>query len=405
MTAASGMRRTLRGVGLGLLVAALLVPSVPAAAYHRQRQSELERLIDENRQKVEDAKRTERSLVVQINESDARRESLEAQVAQAEATLGRAQAELARIAARLAELDTQVIAQTAELEEMLGALYALERQMADRAADYYMNAPSRIAIGSGVTDIGDLIDIRAFAEGVMESDQLALARLEEHKERVDTRRREIQAVQEAVASAHADQEAQTAALASAQARREAAANAVASEIELKERLLGQVKDRRAEYERIIESYERESASIEAFLRSQGSSGSVTRGRGGWLVWPVSGRITSDYGWRTHPIYQSRSFHTGIDIGAGSGTPIDAARTGKVIDARYMGAYGLAVVVDHGEGIATLYAHMSSIRVSVGQEVSTGDTVGLVGSTGYSTGPHLHFEVRVNGQHTNPLQWL
>ncbi|MFP5224038.1 MAG: M23 family metallopeptidase, partial [Actinomycetota bacterium] len=70
-----------------------------------------------------------------------------------------------------------------------------------------------------------------------------------------------------------------------------------------------------------------------------------------------------------------------------------------------GAYGLAVIVDHGEGIATMYAHMSSISVSTGQQVSTGDMVGRVGSTGYSTGPHLHFEVRVNGQYTNPMQWL
>lgn len=405
MRNAATSRLSPRGLGFLVLVASLLVPATPAAAYHRQRQTELERLIAENQAKVEDSKRRERTLATQINESDERRETLEGQVEQADAALGRAQAELAQISTRLSKLDTQVIQQTVELEGMLGELYAQERMMASRAADYYINAPSRMALGVGVTDIGDLIDIRRYAEGVMESDQLAMQRLAEHKDAVADRRAEIQLVQESVAEEHARQETTTQNLAAAQARREAAVRAVEGEISLKERLLGKVKDQRAEYERMIASYEQESSRITSLLRTQGSSGNVTKGRGGWLVWPVSGRITSDYGWRTHPIYNSRSFHTGLDIGAGSGVPIDAARTGKVIDAGYKGAYGLAVVVDHGEGIATLYAHMSSIRVSVGQRVSTGDTVGLVGSTGYSTGPHLHFEVRVNGQHTNPMQWL
>ncbi|MFP5225071.1 MAG: murein hydrolase activator EnvC family protein, partial [Actinomycetota bacterium] len=317
----------------------LALPALPAEAYHRQRQQELDRLIEDNRAKVEAAKRAERSLVSQINDSDKRRELLESQVKIAEAELGKAREELARIAKRLAKLDAQVEAKTVELEGMLGDLYAQQRVMSDRVANFYMNAPTRLSMSAGAVDIGDLIDIQSFATSVMESDREIGLQLLEQKDAVAERRAEIQAAQEEVAAQHARQEQVTERLANARARRANAVQAVEDEIELKENLLGKVKQRRAEYERVIKSFERESAKIEAFLRSQGSSptGGAIRGQGGYLVWPVSGRITSPYGWRTHPIYKSRSFHTGIDIAAGSGVPVDAARSGRVIDAGYRGA--------------------------------------------------------------------
>jgi murein DD-endopeptidase MepM/ murein hydrolase activator NlpD len=100
-----------------------------------------------------------------------------------------------------------------------------------------------------------------------------------------------------------------------------------------------------------------------------------------------------------------SLHPGIDIGAGMGTPIKAAASGRVIVAAYSGGYGNLVVIDHGNGLATAYAHQSRIAVSVGQEVSQGQVIGYVGSTGFSTGPHLHFEVRVNGSPADPMGYL
>jgi len=127
---------------------------------------------------------------------------------------------------------------------------------------------------------------------------------------------------------------------------------------------------------------------------------------GELMWPTTSKeVTSPYGIRTHPIYGDRRMHNGIDINAAHGANIYAADSGTVITSTYNSGYGNYVVVSHGNGMTTLYAHMSSRSVSVGASVSKGQVIGLIGSTGVSTGPHLHFEVSVNGTRINPLEKL
>lgn len=127
--------------------------------------------------------------------------------------------------------------------------------------------------------------------------------------------------------------------------------------------------------------------------------------GGEMVWPVpSGkRVVSKYGMRLHPIFRKWKMHTGIDIDGNYGASIIAANKGTVILAGYVTGYGNRVVIDHGGGITTLYAHCSRILVRVGNQVKTGEVIAKIGSTGYSTGPHLHFEVRENGKTTDPLK--
>ncbi|MBR3132785.1 MAG: peptidoglycan DD-metalloendopeptidase family protein [Clostridia bacterium] len=129
--------------------------------------------------------------------------------------------------------------------------------------------------------------------------------------------------------------------------------------------------------------------------------------GGEMAWPVPGytRITSQYGMRTHPITGVYKLHTGVDISAPIGANFVAANDGVVVKAEFNSAYGNMVMINHGGGVSTLYAHGSEILVQVGQEVKRGDAVLKVGSTGYSTGPHAHFEVRVNGQYQNPMPFI
>ena len=126
---------------------------------------------------------------------------------------------------------------------------------------------------------------------------------------------------------------------------------------------------------------------------------------GKFMWPVAGWIKSGFGWRIHPIFGTNRFHTGIDIPAPYGTLVKAGDGGEVISAKYSTGYGYYIILYHGGGFATYYAHLSSIKVSVGQFVDRGQVIGLVGSTGWSTGPHLHFEVRINGAPQNPMDYL
>jgi murein DD-endopeptidase MepM/ murein hydrolase activator NlpD len=125
----------------------------------------------------------------------------------------------------------------------------------------------------------------------------------------------------------------------------------------------------------------------------------------WLTRPVPGRISSPYGWRVHPIYDYLSFHTGVDMSAEEGTMLRPSRAGRIIDAGYFGAFGLTVLIDHGNHIATVYAHLSRVFVEPGDTVTMKSDIGTVGSTGWSTGPHLHFEVRVNGKPQEPTHWF
>lgn len=129
--------------------------------------------------------------------------------------------------------------------------------------------------------------------------------------------------------------------------------------------------------------------------------------GGVMTWPTPGnyKITSYFGNRIHPIYHTKKMHTGIDISVPWGDNIVAAQKGTVIYANWLGGYGKAVMIDHGGGYVTLYGHNSSLNVKVGQEVDKGQVVAKCGTTGVSTGPHLHFEVMINGEHTDPMEYL
>ena len=124
-----------------------------------------------------------------------------------------------------------------------------------------------------------------------------------------------------------------------------------------------------------------------------------------MISPVDGEITSEFGWRTHPIFGDRIFHSGIDIAAEYGTPIVAAKDGVVTQAGWISGYGNTVIIDHGSGISSLYGHNQSLAVTVGEEVKQGDTISFCGSTGNSTGPHCHFEVRQDGEPISPWDFL
>ena len=181
---------------------------------------------------------------------------------------------------------------------------------------------------------------------------------------------------------------------------------IKSAIDKNEKMIKKLNSDRNYYEKAEKELERQSASIGSYINRTGASDvKVASG----FIKPLNGYISSPFGPRYHPIHKTKSFHSGIDLAAPNLTPIKASNSGKVIYANWYGGYGKVVILDHGvvngKPMTTLYAHMNTIKVSNGQYVTKGQVIGLEGTTGYSTGPHCHFEVRVNGQPNNPVNYI
>jgi murein DD-endopeptidase MepM/ murein hydrolase activator NlpD len=165
-------------------------------------------------------------------------------------------------------------------------------------------------------------------------------------------------------------------------------------------------DDKAEVQKQYDELRAEQIRIAALSASTGDQGPVDPQATGPLSWPLPGRAAGgSVGWRVHPVYGYKSCHTGVDSGAPRGTPIRAAAAGIVLSTTVSRAYGNMTLINHGDGMVTMYAHQSQFAVSSGQAVGNQDVIGYVGSTGFSTGPHLHFEVHLNGVPYNPMGWF
>lgn len=387
-----------------MLVCAL--PAAPAGAYHRQRQRELERLIREKRDQIRQAEQRENDLLGQIRVSNERETALRRQLDAIQARLESARDELAVLEGRADRLLVELQAKTAELESTLAELHEQEQQLNQHVAAFYMFGPQNAEPSlQEAFGLEDHIDEGEYGAAIVRRDLSVVTEIEQTKARIEGQRNAIENRRAQVEADRRDALKLTRQIAVAHQQRAEAKAAVDRELDYRKRLLRQVRTEKEAYERALASYKRESEDIQRWLRGRSGGGRVIQGRGGWLRWPISGRITSSYGWRRHPIYGYRNMHTGIDVSSPTGTPVRAARRGRVIYTGYRGAYGLVVIVDHGEGIASMYAHLSRVYVQAGRSVHTLDPIAAVGTTGWSTGPHLHFEVRSNGTPTNPMRWF
>ena len=174
-----------------------------------------------------------------------------------------------------------------------------------------------------------------------------------------------------------------------------------------ESMINKLRTDRVAYQKAERELAKQSASIGSYINRTAKDTDIQIASK--FIKPIQGRITSPFGWRTHPIFNSKSFHSGVDIGGPNLGAIIASNFGKVLYSGWYGGYGKVVILEHGivdgKPMTTLYAHMNSIAVSNGQRVAKGQVIGYEGTTGYSTGPHCHFEVRVNGQPNNPLNYI
>lgn len=187
------------------------------------------------------------------------------------------------------------------------------------------------------------------------------------------------------------------------------AMALNKEKSAQEQIADKMRTQRAFYEQAERQLAHESMMLEqqimSMINANKKSATPAVQGSGHMSMPIKAAITSPFGWRRHPIFGVRKYHTGVDLAGPNRSAIKAADDGNVLYAGWYGGYGKVVIVNHGNGLATLYAHMSKTAVSVGANIKKGDVVGYEGSTGFSTGPHLHFEVRVDGKPNNPLNYV
>jgi murein DD-endopeptidase MepM/ murein hydrolase activator NlpD len=317
-----------------------------------------------------------------VDETSARVRGTELAIVDLNTQLGRLETDLART-----ELDMSNT--EARLEEQAVALY-MEASSVPAFRLFRQDDVSQAAVALvyvGETFAADVDVFAAFALLEREVDRLRVG-VSDRKAQTET---ELVLLEEQKLHLESQRDAASSALAAAQAE--------ASEVQA---LLDSIRRDIAAAEQHKDGLEADAERLEAEIAAlQSSDGEAP----GVLSWPLNGAVTSPFGYRVHPILGVRKLHTGIDIDGSTGQPITAAADGEVILAETYSGYGRAVVIDHGGGMATLYAHQSRIAVSVGQSVARGEVIGYVGCSGSCTGPHLHFEVRLDGVPVDPLQYL
>ncbi|MCC6687118.1 MAG: peptidoglycan DD-metalloendopeptidase family protein [Fimbriimonadaceae bacterium] len=293
------------------------------------------------------------------------------------------------------ELDQSRRAQTVLVKELGKAKLELGKkqdQLGGRLRSIYMqNSKSPVTAILSSRSLGDLASRKAVLERVAAQDRELFEEVKVKLAEVAVKKAKQDAVVKKIATLVERQRDYKAELYGAKVR--------------KRGYLSQLYSKAESLNEQYDALDRESDSIAAQIQAyQARYSSAPVFRGGFIR-PVAGRITSGFGNRFHPILKRSRLHAGVDFGAGTGTRIVAAGSGTVISAGYRGGYGNAVVIDHGGGVSTLYGHCSRIYVSAGQRVTRGQQIAAVGSTGLATGPHLHFEVRVNGRPVNPMSRL
>lgn len=294
---------------------------------------------------------------------------------------------------RLIHIQTELVETQSKLSEAQARLTLDRKRLARRiVAARRSGDGGYLGVALGARDFQDFLQREEFISRVLRSDMELIRSVRERIAEVEAKEAEIErqrALQgELMASLNAQREAQTQDLARQKA--------------VYDRLEGE----RSELEAMIARQERDSESVRSMLQPGNRASEELRGAEaewtGGLILPVAGRMTSRFGRRFHPVLHVWKLHTGVDFGVPTGTAVHAAAGGVVVHSGWLGAYGNAVVIDHGGGVSTLYGHCSSLSVRTGQSVTAGEVISYSGSTGYSTGPHLHFEKRVNGSPVPPL---
>ncbi len=390
-----------------VLVLALLAPGGVAPAYAHDPEERLDQIESEIRQKqkqIRAAEQQRRGLLGQIAASDQRRNMFTLQIGDLAMVLGDADRRLSEARADLDSARGELRRWNGELGRSQAALDERRSTLGQRASVAYRMGPAGyLQIVLGASDLRTLADRATFAQHVLVADADLVAGVTVARDALAEHRDRVLRVQRHIAERTLEAKRERDRIARLKARQEALRHQIDMEIGYRRGLVASVQETKAGYEQAVADLQADSARIRGDLENGGSTGG---GRpGAQLAWPTAGPVVSGFGWRTHPIYGTKRFHAGIDIDGSCGQSIVAADAGRVVSAGWRGGYGQATLIDHGDGLSTMYAHQSAFAVGAGAQVTRGQRIGSVGTTGWSTGCHLHFEVRVNGEPVDPMSYL
>ncbi|HEV3497477.1 MAG TPA: peptidoglycan DD-metalloendopeptidase family protein, partial [Actinomycetes bacterium] len=314
----------------------------------------------------------------------------------AERSLKKAEADQDVAIRRLGAAQAQVDASRQQMNQTVAAMY--QRGTSEEQALY-------VALVQGAANANDLFSAQRYVAGTIKTNRRELDQFMAVKAEADRLRHQVDARAEEIRVSRDQQVAERDRLQGLKDQALANRAAAKSEEDRQQELLKQVQEKKADFQSELNALQVESGAVGEFVRQVQAGQRLAPRKKRTFKSPVGGPVSSGFGTRVHPILGEVRMHTGLDYAAGTGVPIKAAGTGIVIWAGPRGGYGNAVIVDHRNGLATLYAHQSRVSATVGQKVSTGQVVGFVGQTGMSTGPHLHFEVRELGAPVDPRLYL
>jgi len=373
--------------GLALLLSVVLIIGVILPVYGTELEDKQRLLQDVNQQinqqqnKVNDAKKKEKSILGQIQNIDRNIYSTDKEIRQ--------------IDERVTYLDSNIDVTKQDIDQLRESLAQQTEVMGKRLVFAYEEGSkiSYLEVLLASTDIQDFLTRYDYLASIVDNDASMIEEIERAKIELDIKQNELESQKNEMKNLQEEQLEKKEELKNDKQQKNVILNDV-------------VKERKA-YEAALNELEQASSQLESIIRNiQGGSSGEQLGTGVY-TWPCPGykTITSPFGMRYHPILKTRKLHTGIDIAAPSGASIMAADAGTVIYSGWMDGYGQVIVVDHGNKMSTLYAHQSVLIAAKGASVGKGQVIGKVGTTGFSTGPHLHFEVRVNGSTVDPTGYV
>jgi murein DD-endopeptidase MepM/ murein hydrolase activator NlpD len=387
---------------LALAFLCLLVVASPALGDDVTKKHQVDRQIGSLQGRLAAQKKRERQLRGDIAGYTSRIRSLEARVGDVSLKLQTLEADLSLHQKRLDALNELYALQTRKYRFLKQQYATSVATLNHRLVDIYeSDQASSLDVFLGARNLQEAIDQVQYLNEIGEQDRRIAAEVARAKADVTAQRAKTKKVRSTVQGETKVISARTAQTRDVRDELVGARNDLSG---IKQQKLTDLSDlnaqQRAEAEE-IDALQAVSAQIAARIRAAQarSSGTTSSVSSSGMIWPVSGPVTSSFGWRWGRM------HEGIDIGVAYGTAIHAAAAGTVIYCGWESGYGNFVVLDHGGGVATAYGHQSAIAVTCGQQVSQGEVIGYVGSTGHSTGPHLHFEVRVNGDPVDPMGYL